>query len=425
MKCESTVAVIGAGIIGVMVAHALAREGRKVLLLDRGAPGMAGASFGNAGHLAAELVMPLPAPALLFGFWRQLFIFGGPLELPLRRFPVLMPWIRRFASSSLRQRENTALLAPLVKPAVRDMARALAAVRGDSLLRTNGHYELWLGRAAERRAAAQARLMDSLGIPTQRASLEWRQMLENSVPEETWHRVAASGTPRSAALWFPSTGHVLDPLELVHVFARDAADAGAEIRQAEVRALEPRPSYVTVRTTETTIDVQAAVVCAGAWSPRLLEPLGVRVPMEGVRGYHLDLPGHRALADAPILYSDLHLLVTPMVSRLRASSFMDFVDLDAAPDPRKSTRLAAHLRRLGYTPDNAGTSWSGPRPVLPDYLPGIGRIEHTHVFYAIGHQHLGLTLAPITAELVADLVGDRAPRYDVTAFDLRRFGFSR
>ncbi len=74
MSEQDTIAVIGAGVIGAAVALALAREGRKVLLLDRAEPGVAGASFGNVGHIAAELVQPLPSPGLLFGFWRELYL---------------------------------------------------------------------------------------------------------------------------------------------------------------------------------------------------------------------------------------------------------------------------------------------------------------------------------------------------------------
>ncbi len=101
---------------------------------------------------------------------------------------------------------------------------------------------------------------------------------------------------------------------------------------------------------------------------------------------------------------------------------MDFVGIDSAHDPRKRARLLTLLRRLGYECSSAGPVWAGPRPVLPDYLPGIGRVDGTSVCYAIGHQHIGLTLAPVSAELMADLVAGREPRHPIGAFDLRRFG---
>src|SRR5512143_2390361 len=117
------IAVIGAGVIGCAVAWALAREGRQVALLDRAEPGSGGASFGNAGHIAAELVQPLPSTQLLFGFWRELVAFGGALDLPARRLGAFMPWAWRFARAAFRRDANTRVLAPLVRPAAADYER--------------------------------------------------------------------------------------------------------------------------------------------------------------------------------------------------------------------------------------------------------------------------------------------------------------
>jgi D-amino-acid dehydrogenase len=129
------------------------------------------------------------------------------------------------------------------------------------------------------------------------------------------------------------------------------------------------------------------------------------------------------MLDAPVVYSRERLIITPMAGRLRATSYMEFADADAVPDPRKPARLRRILRALGYDCEELGGSWMGARPVLPDYLPGIGRAAGvSRLFYAVGHQHLGLTLAPMTGELVADLVADRTPRLGISAFDLRRFG---
>ena len=123
---------------------------------------------------------------------------------------------------------------------------------------------------------------------------------------------------------------------------------------------------------------------------------------------------------------DQKVLVTPMTGRLRASSFMEFSGLESTPDPRKPARLRGMLQKLGYRCDDDAPSWRGARPVLPDYLPGIGRAPGgPRLFYAVGHQHIGLTLAPVTGDLIADLVAGRAPRHDIAAFDLTRFGAAR
>ena len=408
---QGSVAVIGAGVVGCAVAWGLAREGWPVLLADPAEPGVGGASFGNAGHLGAELVEPLPSPALLVGFWRELFVFGGVLDIPWRRLPQFAPWARRFAAAAFRRRANTERLAPLVRPAAAAWERLLREVGSPQLLRRNGHHHVWLTAAAARRAAGEARRMASLGVPTAPAPAELLQTVGRAAQADT-----------IAGLSFPDTGHVLDPRGVCEVLARAAAGRGASVRRMRVLSLALRGDEVELRTDVGTLTVATAIVCAGVWSAPLLAPFGLRVPLEAVRGYHLELPGHPPLVDAPLVYMDEDIVVTPMASRLRATSYMEFSLPEAAPDPRKPARLAAALRRLGYRCDGSGTSWVGPRPVLPDYLPGIGRVPGgARLFYAIGHHHLGLTLAPVTAELLVALVAGREPAYDVGAFDLRRF----
>jgi glycine/D-amino acid oxidase-like deaminating enzyme len=410
MHEQGSVAVIGAGVIGAAVAYALARESRPVVLIDRAEPGTGGASYGNAGHIAAELVEPLPSPQLLFSFWRELFAWDGPLDIPMRHLPSFMPWAARFAAAAFRRRENTAHLAPLVKPASATLEKWLREMGCPQLLRRNGHYEIWLHGQTQRQAQDQAQAMNRLDVRTVAAPAHVLQAA----------RVAA-GVASASGLWFPDSAHVIDPLELVRALADCAAQRGAHIRRAEVRSLQPRASGIEVIAGEQSTTVEAAVICAGVWSAALLAPLGLSVPLESVRGYHIELPQQPPLIDAPVLYANEHVLVTPLAGRLRASSYMEFLAPGAPSDKRKPARLRKKLRALGYGCELEGPSWVGARPILPDYLPGIGRAPGTAIFYAIGHQHIGLTIAAVTAELVADLVAQRQPRQPISAFDLNRF----
>jgi D-amino-acid dehydrogenase len=153
----------------------------------------------------------------------------------------------------------------------------------------------------------------------------------------------------------------------------------------------------------------------------LLEPFGYRVPLEAARGYHIEMRDAQSLVDAPIIYANERILVTPLTGRVRATSFMEFAGIDAPPDPRKPAWLRSKAASLGYRCDAAAPAWVGPRPVLPDYLPAIGRSARMpNLFYSFGHQHIGLTLSGINALAVADLVAGR-PRPDLAAFDLQRF----
>ena len=221
------IAVIGAGVIGCAIARKLALLGHPILLLDRAAPATAGASFGNVGHIATEQVETLPSKQLLLGFWRELFAFGGPLDIPLRRVMSLAPWMARFAIAAFRQEANTRHLAPLVRDAANALARALSEVGRSDLLRRNGHYTVWLGEGASIRAARAATSAARVGVRTEPAPMELLRGIE------------AAGK-HAAGLWFPDSAHVLDPAEVARAFADDAIQRGSILHRTEVRQLQPR-----------------------------------------------------------------------------------------------------------------------------------------------------------------------------------------
>jgi glycine/D-amino acid oxidase-like deaminating enzyme len=411
MGQQDTIAVIGAGVIGAAAAFALAREGRRVLLLDRAAPGEAGASFGNAGHIAAELVQPLPSPKLLFGFYRELFRFGGALDLSPRQALRMAPWIRKFAAAAFHRPRNTQHLAPLVRPSAEVWERWALRIGRPELLKRHGHYEISLRPKSDAHMHSYAEELARVGVKTCPVTAEQLQPLR---------RGANSAT--AAGLWFPDSAYIVDPLEAVRALAAAALHSGATFRKLDVAGLVPRGDKIEILNDAAPLLVDSALVCAGVRSAPLLAPFGLRAPLQAVRGYHVEMPGQATFFDAPVAYVDERIIVTPMSGRVRATSYMEFADPDALSDPRKPARLRRQLRALGYSFEPEGPSWLGSRPVLPDYLPGIGRAPGpTKLFYAIGHQHIGLTLAPFTAELVAAIVAGREPAIPVAPYDLQRF----
>jgi glycine/D-amino acid oxidase-like deaminating enzyme len=411
MGQQDTFAVIGAGVIGAAAALALAREGRQVLLLDRAEPGEAGASFGNAGHIAAELVQPLPSPKLLFGFYRELFRFGGALDLSPRQALRMAPWIRGFAAAAFKRTRNTHHLLPLVRPSAQVWERWALSIGRPELLKRHGHYEVSLGPKSHAHMRSYAQEMARIGVKTRPVPAEQLLPLQ---------RGANSAT--SAGLWFEDSAYIVDPLEAVRALVAAALKCGASFRKLNVTGLATRGDKIEVLNDAAPLLVESALVCAGVRSAPLLAPFGLRAPLQAVRGYHVELPGQATFFDAPVAYVDDRVIVTPMKGRVRATSYMEFADPDAPADPRKPARLRRQLRALGYPCELEGPSWLGSRPVLPDYLPGIGRAPGpAKLFYAIGHQHIGLTLAPFTAELIADIVAGREPKIPVAAYDLRRF----
>jgi D-amino-acid dehydrogenase len=411
MGQQEPFAVIGAGVVGAAAAFALAREGRPVLLLDRAEPGEAGASFGNAGHIAAELVQPLPSPGLLFGFYRELVRFGGALDLSPRQALRMAPWIWKFSAAAFKRTRNTRHLMPLVRPSAEVWERWTVKIGRPDLLKRHGHYEVSLRPSAQAHMHSYAQEMARLGVRTRPVPAEQLMPLQR-----------AAGSATGAGLWFEDTAYIVDPLEAVRALVAAALKCGAVFRKLNVKGLATRGDKIEIATEAGALIVDGAIVCAGVRSAPLLAPFGLRAPLQAARGYHVEKAALATFFDAPVAYVDDRVIVTPMRGRVRATSFMEFADPDAPPDPRKPARLRQQLRALGYSFDAEGPSWLGSRPVLPDYLPGIGRAPGpAKLFYAIGHQHIGLTLAPFTAELVADMVAGRDPPIPVAAYDLQRF----
>jgi D-amino-acid dehydrogenase len=289
--------------------------------------------------------------------------------------------------------------------------RWLEEIRRPEILKRHGHYEIAFGPRSRAHMQAHAAEMAREQVNTLPMSAEQLAPLQHAANER-----------EVAGLHFLDTAHVIDPLEAVRAFAASAMKRNARFRQMEVKALQPRGDKIEVFGGDAPLIVDSAVVCAGVHSAPLLAPFGLRAPLQAVRGYHIEIPGHPAFLDAPVVYTDQRIIITPMSGRLRATSYMEFADADASSDARKPLRLRRQLRALGYACDADGTSWVGSRPALPDYLPGIGRAAGSaKLFYAVGHQHIGLTLAPVSADLVADIVAERSPHLALAAYDLRRF----
>jgi D-amino-acid dehydrogenase len=166
------------------------------------------------------------------------------------------------------------------------------------------------------------------------------------------------------------------------------------------------------------------LIAAGAWSARVMRLVGLEPPLIAERGYSVQSATHAWPAELPPTYfEERTMIVSRFSSGLRATSFTELGRPEPPGDERKWRWLETQLRELGVAFAKAPDCWRGPRPTLPDFLPAIGRMQaHPRVLYAFGHQHLGMTLSAVTAELVEALVTGVAPAVDLNAFRVERFG---
>lgn len=409
-----TAIVIGGGLVGLACAVNLQTKGIQTLLVDPAVVRRA-ASWGNAGHIAVEQVEPLASQAVIKSVWRRLFWRGGALGLPLRDIAAWLPFSLRLlaASRPARFAAGKAALSTILAEALPAWRRLLASAGASELLLEEGHFIVWetpASAAAGRAAWAAA----DTGTTTFR----------DVTDEEMATLAARMGKRPAGAIRFLGSGQIADLGDLAESLEARFEQLGGRQLHATVQSLSHRGATVTVRTDAgEELRADAVVIAAGSASGTLLEPLGYKVPIIAERGYHIqtaetDWPQTMP----PVVFEDRSMIVTRFRSGLRAASFVEFGRRDSPPDPRKWARLRAHVRALGLSFGEPIAQWMGVRPTLPDYLPAIGRVsEIPGLYYAFGHQHLGLTLAAVTGEAVGALVSGENPAINITPFSLQRF----
>ena len=408
----SRILVIGGGVVGLSCGIALARGGHAVTVLEPDA-GRAAASWGNAGHIATEQVAPLASPETLLSAWRRRFAAGGAMDLPLRQAPHWLPFALRFVNAASRDgfEDGCAALRPLLAAALPAWKRLAETIGRPDLLKCDGHLVAWESMASAARGMAAWAAADT----------GTAHMLPASEDDLAAIR-GVTNVPVAEGARFAGTAQIADPGQLADALEAALLAAGGRIlRERGVVAVRAGRALVPGQ------EADCVLVCAGARSAPLVAPAGLNAPLIAERGYHIRADAAHWPADMPpLVFEDRSMIVTRYATQVQAASFVEFGSVDAPPDPRKWARLESHVAALGLPLHGPFTRWMGARPTLPDYLPAIGRAaEVPNLIYAFGHQHLGLTLAAITAELVAGLVAGDAPPVPLKPFDLARFGGRR
>jgi D-amino-acid dehydrogenase len=422
-RVDNDVVVIGAGLVGAACAARLAHAGREVLLLDAQEPGL-GASFGNAGHVATEQLIPLANPQVIRDSWRYLADADSPLRLRLAYLLPILPWLARFvlAARPGALARGVAALMTLQRTARDDLRELMQQCDIGHLLLLDGYLRIWEGEAGARAAHAQAAELGRYGIRTEALSA---QAVHAEAP--------ALAADVAGALCYPDTGHVADPHAVCSGMVAALQRWSGRVRRERVLALF-QEGQGPVRLTlahGSALHAHQVLVCAGAWSRPLVRSLGYRVPLDTERGYHITVPwpapgwpGAGAISmRRPIASTERSVIMTPMSVGLRMTGTVEFGGLHLPPDPRRHALLRRQLQALLPGVDTAAaSSWMGFRPSLPDHLPVLGAApRHRGVFFAFGHQHLGLTLSGVTARLMADLMLGHTPAPDLSAYRIDRF----
>jgi D-amino-acid dehydrogenase len=411
-----TAVVIGGGFVGAACAWQLQQAGFQCTVVDA-ADTTRAASWGNAGHLAIEQIDPLASAANLRSLPGRLFAFGGPVGLPLRDAGAWLPFGIRLLAAAAPQRfaRGRRVLSALLSQAMPAWQRLVAQTGCAQHLRVDGHFVAWESeQSAERgkRHWLAADIGEAQAQAASQAELAQLRAQFNRRPVD--------------AVRFHNTGQILDLAQARAGIGQALRGRGGSVRVGTASAVVIGDGRAAVRLEDgALLGADLVLVCAGADSATLLRASEGAVPLIAERGYHLEASTPKDFAPdhlPPVAFEDRSVIVTRFASTLRIAGFTEFARLQSRADPRKWQRLAHHARELGLPFGTAARPWIGARPTLPDYLPAIGRSRAApNLMYAFGHQHLGVTLAAITGELVAAMASGSDPAVDVRPLDLGRF----
>src|SRR5262245_6794803 len=415
MSDRRHVVVIGGGVIGAACAHFLADGDWRVTVVDRGGFGRA-CSHANCGFVCPSHVLPLAAPGAVSAALRSMLARSSPFHIRPRLSLGLWRWLLRFARRCNRTdmlesaRGIDALLRSsrrLYDDLVRDGLACGWEARGLLFVFRTRH-------AMEHYSATDDLLRKEFGVSARPFFGDDVCGLEPALK------------PGLGGGWLYETDAHLRPDRLMRTWRARLESRGVAVREdTEVDGFVRAGSTArAVATTAGEVAADAFVLAAGAWSPLLNNSLGCRLPIQPGKGYSLTTSRPARCPATPLIFEEHRVAVTPMQSGYRLGSMMESVGFDdtVQPDGIGYLKEAASLYLHESAGDVVEETWSGWRPMTPDGRPVIGPSPAlTNVMIAAGHNMLGLSMAPATGKLVAELLDGRAPHIDPRPYAAARF----
>jgi D-amino-acid dehydrogenase len=410
------VIVVGGGVIGAACAYYLNRAGRSVTVLDQGGFGK-GCSHANCGFVCPSHVLPLAAPGAVRAALKALFQPNSPFSIKPRLDPALWSWLFGFARRcNIRDMlEAGRAIQPLLSSSRALYQQLIDEEHLDCEWQTRGLLFVLATRAGMEHYAATDRLMaESFNLPARRLDGDAVLALEPALK------------PRLAGGWLYEADAHLRPDKLLAAWRRALEARGVTVREGcAVQGIVREGGHArAVRTSQGEMPAEAFVFATGAWTPLVARELGCRIPIQPGKGYSITMPRPAKCPSRPLLFEEHRVAVTPMQSGYRLGSTMEFAGYDTTLDRRRLDLLREGARHYLQEPygEPVLEEWYGWRPMTYDGKPIIDRSPVLgNVWIAAGHNMLGLSMAPGTGRLVAELLDGRTPHLDPAPYAVKRF----
>jgi len=418
MNMAKKVIVIGGGIVGLSTAYFLQQEGHKVVVFDKSSM-HSGASYVNAGYLTPSHIVPLAAPGMITKGLKWMFNSSSPFYIKPRLDIDLMDWGLKFMRSCSKKHVQRSLkvikdINVLSKELYHDFD---ALPQLDFHLEDRGVLMAFQSVAAEKAEAEVMREAIKLGLDV---SLIDRKQVHALQPEIDMN-IAGAYLYRCDAHTTPEIF-----MEQLKAYLLKAA---VQIHQeTTVQKLQQSGTKVTsVITDKGDFICDEVVIASGAWSQKLLKPLGINLPIQAGKGYRLNEEQPTGIA-MPAILMESKVAVTPMRGFTRFSGTMEIAGVNHAIQKNRVEAIAAaaanYYPGVSISQKTKDEVQCGLRPLSPDGLPFIGRhSKYKNLSLATGHSMMGWSLGPATGKLIAELISDQKASLDLTPFAVeRRYG---
>mgnify|MGYP001249507562 FL=1 len=412
MNKSLNIGIIGAGIQGISNALFLQKKGFNVTIFDRDEPGSHAASYGNAGHFSPYASLSLNRTDVLADVPAMLLSSTGPLALKWNYVPRMIPWFMKFIFNTTKNKmmhtaKNMHQILDLALPAYDELFDEIDL---EGLVENKGILYIWNEKDLKSREL-EIKVRDELGVQQQLVNKKEIHDLEPNI-KPFYH----------GGVYYPYARHARNPKKILLKFFELFLKKGGKFEKQDVKQIEFNDEFPTIQTESQKFDFGKVIIACGAFSKKLTDKLGERIPLDTERGYHIHFKNCDHLLSRPVIFSNRGFGITPMEQGLRVVGTVEFGGLD---NPLSKSRIKNLINNAKYMLDDLPEhedEWLGFRPTLPDFLPVMGPSKnHKNVFYCFGHHHLGWTLGPISGKIVSGMIAKENTNLNLDPYSSLRF----
>jgi len=408
----SKVAIVGAGIIGVCIAHFLRKNGHEVALFDQSNPGTQ-TSFGNAGLFASHECVTVNSPQLWRSLPSMLLSKNGPLVIDWLYVLTHLPWAIKFLRNCTSKRADhiAKSLSSFSSNAGLAYEEIFKEVEVSNIIVHKEPIYLYESKELFESNQYAFNLRKKYNVRFDIINKEDIAKMEPSLAPIYYKGIVLKGESFTKS-----------PMQITQKIFDKFINNGGHFIKSKVDSIFRNGGSLFLSCNEKERQFDKIVVAAGVWSNVLAKTIGDNFPLDTERGYHITFENNNNLLSRPVGWSKTGYYMTPMEDEIRVAGTVEIAGLKKPMNRKMLTMIEETARNILPKIGKVKSQWMGFRPTLPDSLPVIGESQKCkNVYYAFGHQHLGLSLAAVTGKVMQSLIENQPTNINIDFLSPYRF----